>query len=630
MAEPDTELTVPLQEQSDLLYFDFNLDGVEDIIQIRRSDSVWTGTQFLDIWSVEFWEVGSLSDPGFSHPDDVAILHPVTVEAVKYLASADFNKDLYNDVKRPHDYAQTLTLADDLNSDGYVDLQFSVGFNYEDPLYGSRYEYLTENGIEFAGYILDNGRYQDHTDDFYGDPPHQLSEIIQAFERVISGSVDLDEDGALEKFAVLDFQSRSWGSLYDGDSNIIESWDRQQSANYVELYEFDDQLAIWRDSEEYPNTPVPLAYDNVWGLIPTLIFDSDDPLNVEQVMSTLSRLPGYGTQGFYEGLSSYDWYTAYHDWYTGPGGSVDYDAMFLFANSINANQDPTFQLGMTQALLQDALDSRGGSISVDLDEFITDPDPTGDPLTYSAIDLPAGLILDSSTGVVSGASEETMTTSFMADDGRGGTFTTTVSFSLPGLDGIVDGTAGGDVITTNFVDAYGDTLTFSKVDHKVLGYEGDDYIGIAKGIGIEVSGGAGNDVIRINSATGTASGDGGNDTIHTGVRSMVVDGGTGDDMLIANMCYGAKHTLTGGEGADTFVFTAASTRKMSVATVTDFDPELDTLVIEGEVVDLSRAWLYDFRSITTTAGGDRVLGYGDNDEIVISNLIDVDDLLYQF
>ncbi|TRD14380.1 calcium-binding protein [Palleronia caenipelagi] len=189
---------------------------------------------------------------------------------------------------------------------------------------------------------------------------------------------------------------------------------------------------------------------------------------------------------------------------------------------------------------------------------------------------------------------------------------------VPGLDGIVDGTSDADIIVTNYVDAFGDVLTDGKTAHRVFAYEGDDVVAIAKGRGIEVSGGAGDDVIRLTSATGTVTGDEGNDTIFTGVRSMIVDGGSGADRLVANMGYGARHILTGGEGADTFEFTAASATNMNVATVTDFDLALDTLIIEGTVVDLTNPG--SGFGVETTTDGHFVLSYGDNDEIIFNDL----------
>ncbi len=113
--------------------------------------------------------------------------------------------------------------------------------------------------------------------------------------------------------------------------------------------------------------------------------------------------------------------------------------------------------------------------------------------------------------------------------------------------GIVDGTAGNDLIDVNYVgDALGD-----RIDHgDATGYAGtvnqDDYVlagagndTVASGLGNDqVYGGSGNDVIT----TGT-----GNDYADGGSENDSIDGGSGND------------TLLGGTGDDTLYGGAATT-----------------------------------------------------------------------
>ncbi|NUB43318.1 Hint domain-containing protein [Fertoebacter nigrum] len=105
-----------------------------------------------------------------------------------------------------------------------------------------------------------------------------------------------------------------------------------------------------------------------------------------------------------------------------------------------------------------------------------------------------------------------------------------------GRDGVVDGTAGDDLIGYGYVDADGDAQDAN--DALLPGEAPNDDI-IAAGDGHDtVYGGGGNDDI---------TGDAGDDALHGDSGDDALDGGTGDDSLFGG---DGADTLAGGEGAD--------------------------------------------------------------------------------
>lgn len=168
-----------------------------------------------------------------------------------------------------------------------------------------------------------------------------------------------------------------------------------------------------------------------------------------------------------------------------------------------------------------------------------------------------------------------------------------VVVALPLPDGIVNGTSGVDYIDGTYVDANGDFLTTGD-NIVLLGSSSDTFVG---GVGnADVTGGGGRDTLYGVSGYNILNGNGGNDTLHSGINSSVLFGGNGDDDLFIDVSHGADHTVTGGDGADTFAIEGYADNRASVTRITDFDIELDTLTLDGlnavgSAVEADRAFI---------------------------------------
>ena len=122
-------------------------------------------------------------------------------------------------------------------------------------------------------------------------------------------------------------------------------------------------------------------------------------------------------------------------------------------------------------------------------------------------------------------------------------------------DGVVDGTAGNDLIDSAYVDAQGD-----RVDHlDATGFGGTtgnaDYILAGAGNDTVVSG-LGNDVVFGGSGADSISAGYGNDTVDGGTENDTIDGGSGNDSLEGG---GGDDLIYGGDAAGAVTYTASYT-----------------------------------------------------------------------
>lgn len=216
----------------------------------------------------------------------------------------------------------------------------------------------------------------------------------------------------------------------------------------------------------------------------------------------------------------------------------------------------------------------------------------------------------------------------------------TVQMGYPDLtEFFIDGGHGDDVIRTGNGSStvYGgkgmDEIHTGAGDDAIHSGNHDDYVHAGRGDDY-VSAGAGNDIVYAGKGSDTVLGgsgddtiygvkgynllDGGtgNDTIDTGVHTSTVLGGEGDDLIKANLIKGGDHTLTGGEGADTFEFNFQSAKKASNLTITDFELGVDTFSVAGVLAD---DYAIDLSTVTEV-NGNAVLSLGSKDSITFEGV----------
>ena len=140
-------------------------------------------------------------------------------------------------------------------------------------------------------------------------------------------------------------------------------------------------------------------------------------------------------------------------------------------------------------------------------------------------------------------------------------------------------TDGPDLLWGRFLD---DMIDGREGDDQIHGYDGDDTL--SGGLGHDIlRGGHGADALHGDDGDDVLSGGSGNDTLLGGAGDDVLadtdlerdylNGGSGDDII---QSYGAD-MMTGGEGADTFVYTDVGDEPIEIS---DYDPTVDTLAIQ--------------------------------------------------
>lgn len=144
---------------------------------------------------------------------------------------------------------------------------------------------------------------------------------------------------------------------------------------------------------------------------------------------------------------------------------------------------------------------------------------------------------------------------------------------------------------------------------EIDGMNGRDFIFAGAGDDL-ISGGRGRDKILAGS---------GNDEIDGGDGNDLVLAGAGDDIIISGN--GKRDITWGGEGADTFVFSAALAEDGSrdKTIIMDFD-------VTEDVIDLGGAEIADIRE---THGAVRITLAGGNDIIDLKGVSDFDDIVFE-
>ena len=179
----------------------------------------------------------------------------------------------------------------------------------------------------------------------------------------------------------------------------------------------------------------------------------------------------------------------------------------------------------------------------------------------------------------------------------------------------VDGTDYADVINLDFVDGEGEMV--GNTDDLVYAGSGQDTVYGYRGADT-IYGGSGHDEIDGLKGQNELYGETGDDTISSGKHTSLLDGGHGDDMLLADLGSGGDHTLTGGTGYDRLYLGDASDKKLSAVTVSDFDPEQDTLVIEDSIVEFGN--LMSGWSLSENEDGHAVLSFNDDDTVTLQGV----------
>ncbi|WP_371153421.1 Hint domain-containing protein [Jannaschia sp. 2305UL9-9] len=173
-------------------------------------------------------------------------------------------------------------------------------------------------------------------------------------------------------------------------------------------------------------------------------------------------------------------------------------------------------------------------------------------------------------------------------------------------DGVVNGTAAGELIDIDYVDSAGDQIDNDDAlgvegttgdEDLVLAGGGDDtvYAGVADDI---VRGEDGNDELYGETGNDTIEGGAGNDTVIGGPGNDVLDGGDGNDVIGGGS---GNDTATGGEGNDRLVMGAGDD-------AANGDGGNDTLL--GEAGDDTLLGGGGDDSVEGNAGDDLI--YGDN------------------
>ncbi|MFV0408752.1 MAG: hypothetical protein ACK5LJ_03345 [Paracoccus sp. (in: a-proteobacteria)] len=174
------------------------------------------------------------------------------------------------------------------------------------------------------------------------------------------------------------------------------------------------------------------------------------------------------------------------------------------------------------------------------------------------------------------------------------------------------GTEGRDRFRSETIDANGNGLT--DLADTIDAGGGPDSIRLDTS-GDVILAGDGDDFVLVRGAGNRIEAGDGDDRILTRWGGNTVDGGAGDDDITCDLRSGGTFSLTGGEGADSFIFASAKARSGASIEITDFDMYEDRLVIGGVEIDLTDLPDNILGSETDTG---MILDFGRNDVMEIT------------
>ncbi len=196
--------------------------------------------------------------------------------------------------------------------------------------------------------------------------------------------------------------------------------------------------------------------------------------------------------------------------------------------------------------------------------------------------------------VAAGAGNDTVTGTTGADWIQGNSGADRL-FGLDGNDSLL-----GDIGADHLIGGNGnDMLIAGHGNDRIDGGFGRDTILLGAGNDIAF-GGAQNDTLHGNDGANQMHGGDGNDRLYSGRGGSSLFGDAGDDVLFADLRI-AGHSLTGGAGADSFVFNGLVNGVVTRSVITDFDRAEDRLIVEGRSINLAN--LPNGMSTRQTAGG---------------------------
>lgn len=252
-------------------------------------------------------------------------------------------------------------------------------------------------------------------------------------------------------------------------------------------------------------------------------------------------------------------------------GAIDYVAIYNTDILNGGNQAPVA-----------GDDAAAGNFGTDvvIDVLGNDSDADGDPLTVSgATDGDNGITTINPDGTITYSPDAgfsgTDTFSYEVSDGQGGTDAATVTVTVgPDLrDGIVEGTAGDDLIDVAYTDdPEGDRI--DNLDEILPGEGSNDDIVQAGGGSDTVIAGAGDDEVDGGSGADLVLGGQGADEIRGGADDDTLIGGAGDDVIDGGT---GADDLLGGAGRDTFTGITAG----DVVDGNESGDDFDTLDLTG-------------------------------------------------